>query len=96
MRRRTMPTLDQVMGEIQSLQRSVDNLVKSIDGNGRPGLKDRATILEQAVIKLTEDHAACPAREAYTGGAKRGANANVIAIAAVAISLIAVIAQVWS
>jgi hypothetical protein len=56
-------------------------------GNGRIGLKDRVTILEQGQEN-------CPARSAYTRNATEAKRALWVALAGVAVALLAVLLQV--
>ena len=67
--------LNQVRLDVASIRVTVDNLDHSVNGNGRPGMVDRMTIIE-------ERQASCPARLA----AKTDAKANRLSFWAVLVA----------
>jgi hypothetical protein len=74
---------DQVMMEMHSslstLIAAVAKVETAINGNGKPGLLDRMTVIE-------ERQAACPARQSYQIGARQQRSANIISIGALAVA----------
>ncbi len=76
---------------VSQIDDRVNDLRKAVFGNGRPGLIDRMTVIEQRTKAIIESEASCPAREAFTGGAMRQDRANYLAIAAVVLAGLSVV-----
>jgi len=74
---------DEIMMEmhsqLSSLCAGVHKLEHAINGNGKPGLLDRMTVIE-------ERQSSCPAREAYKTGNRQQKSANIISFAAIAVA----------
>ena len=66
----------------------VTDLRGAVFGNGRPGLTDRMTVLEQCHGALKTSHETCPAREAISGAAMRQDKATKMPLFAVIVSTI--------
>ena len=66
-------------GKIDAILQSVTRLEHAVNGNGRPGLLDRMTIIE---VQQRD----CPAREAYRSDSRRANWANLIAAVALLVS----------
>lgn len=86
--------LTEVQVDVGVVKANVNSLLHSVDGNGKPGLKDRTTVLEQSIIAIAQAQRDCPAREAMTGAAKRQTCSNVLSLGSLAIALLAVLV-VW-
>jgi hypothetical protein len=69
--------------KLEAIWQAVQRLEHSVEGNGRPGLLDRMTIIE---IQQRD----CPAREAYRGETRRANLSNLIAAAALLASAFAI------
>jgi hypothetical protein len=76
---------------VSQIDDRVNDLRKAVFGNGRPGLIDRMTVIEQRTSAIVESELTCPAREAFTGGAMRQDRANHLAISAVVLAGLSVI-----
>jgi hypothetical protein len=76
---------------VSQIDDRVNDLRKAVFGNGRPGLLDRMTVIEQRTSAIVESEATCPAREAFTGEAARQSRANYLALAAVVLAGLSVI-----
>ena len=76
---------------VSQIDDRVADLRKAVFGNGRPGLIDRMTVIEQRTGTIMDSEASCPAREAFTGGAMRQDRANWLAVAAVLLAGLSVI-----
>jgi len=91
---RIFEILTDMQVDVGVVKANVASLLHSVDGNGKPGLKDRTTVIEQSVITLTQAHRDCPAREAMTGAARRQTCSNVLALGSLAVALIAVLVSI--
>jgi hypothetical protein len=76
---------------VSQIDDRVNDLRKAVFGNGRPGLLDRMTVIEQRTSAIVESELTCPAREAFTGEASRQSRANYLAIAAVVLAGLSVV-----
>jgi hypothetical protein len=77
---RIFEILDGMREDLASIRTTSRNLDKAVNGNGKPGLLDRMTVIEQRQLM-------CPARDAFS----KGAISNRIGMAAVLVSLVSVI-----
>lgn len=82
--RRIFQRLDTIDCTLARIDATVTRLDRAVNGNGKPGLLDRTTVIE-------ERQSSCPARDAYKGDTKRANTSNLIALAAVLIALLSML-----
>ena len=89
---------DEKLHEIYRLVVRIDDKVSdlrgAVFGNGRPGLTDRMTVLEQCHGALKQSHEDCPAREAISGASMRQDRANKMSLFAVIVSSLTAFATI--
>ena len=81
---RIFEILDGMRDDLASIRTTSRNLDKAVNGNGKPGLLDRMTVIE-------ERQALCPARGAFSKGAIANKIAAFSAFVAAAMALFTIL-----